>query len=147
MNAAYREGLYFDGDIDIPIIDWRPYLEEVLDMHNSHQSFAARQRIIDHMGHHDNQLIWFTDARPGTPRADHTMEAFAVLHEWITNIRANPSAGVGANRPASAVDRCWATDGTLIAEGAGVWAGVLPIGSAPRAGCYSSWSSTRAAPQ
>ena len=50
MNAAYREGLYFDGDIDIPIIDWRPYLEERLDMHNSHQSFASRQRMLDHDG-------------------------------------------------------------------------------------------------
>ena len=28
MRNAYRKGLYFDGDIDIPIIDVRPYLEE-----------------------------------------------------------------------------------------------------------------------
>ena len=73
MNAAYREGLYFDGDIDIPIIDWRPYLEEVLDMHNSHQSFASRQRMLDHDGRASNQVIWFSAAgrRPdarGVPR-------------------------------------------------------------------------------
>ena len=46
MNAAYNQGLYFDGDIDIPLIDWRHYLEEELDMHNSHQSFASRQRML-----------------------------------------------------------------------------------------------------
>ena len=74
MNAAYREGLYFDGDIDIPIIDWRPYLEEVLDMHNSHQSFASRQRMLDRDGHASNQVIWFSE-RGG----DQTLEAFRVM--------------------------------------------------------------------
>ena len=34
-------GTVFDGDIDIPIIDWRHYLEDELDMHHSHQSFAV----------------------------------------------------------------------------------------------------------
>ena len=61
MNAAYEKGLYFDGDIDIPIIDWRPYLEEGLDMHNSHQSFASRQRMLDHDGRASNQVIWFSE--------------------------------------------------------------------------------------
>ena len=43
--AAYDSGMVFVGDIDIPIIDWRHYLEEALDMHNSHQSFASRSRM------------------------------------------------------------------------------------------------------
>ena len=67
MHAAYNRGLYFDGDIDIPLIDWRHYLEEQLDMHNSHQSFASRQRMLDHDGRASNQVIWFTDARPHAP--------------------------------------------------------------------------------
>lgn len=125
IRNAFERGHVFRGQVNIPLIDWRHYLEHQLDMHNTHQSFAARQRIVDRMGNHDNQLIWFTDARPGAPRSDHTMEAFAVLHEWITNIQANPTAGEGGNKPASAVDRCWTTDGTLLAEGPGVWAGVL----------------------
>ena len=45
-----RTGSYFDGDIDIPLLDVRHYLEEVLDMHNCHQSFAARQRMLDQDG-------------------------------------------------------------------------------------------------
>ncbi|HET6214994.1 MAG TPA: DUF6351 family protein, partial [Micromonosporaceae bacterium] len=44
IAAAYSSGLVFSGGIDLPIIDWRHYLEEELDMHNSHQSFASRQR-------------------------------------------------------------------------------------------------------
>ena len=43
----YRSGLVFTGDIDIPVIDWRHYLEDQLDMHNSHQSFASRQRMLE----------------------------------------------------------------------------------------------------
>ncbi len=33
-------------------------------MHNSHQSFAERQRMLDRDGDASNQVIWFTDARP-----------------------------------------------------------------------------------
>ena len=63
MRNAYAKGLYFDGDIDIPILDVRPYLEEALDMHNSHQSFASRQRMLDRDGHAANQAIWFRARR------------------------------------------------------------------------------------
>lgn len=64
INAAYESGMVFDGQLNMPVIDWRHYLEEVLDMHNSHQSFSARQRIRNRMGNSDSQVIWFTDARP-----------------------------------------------------------------------------------
>ena len=58
------------------------------------------------------------------------MQALDVLHEWVTNIKTNPDAGVAANRPASAQDACFATDGSLIAQGADVWNGVLDDASA-----------------
>ena len=45
--AAYRSGMVFRGKLDIPVIDWRHYLEPFLDMHNSHQSFASRQRLLE----------------------------------------------------------------------------------------------------
>ncbi|MGH3142567.1 MAG: DUF6351 family protein, partial [Gaiellales bacterium] len=64
MRAAYESGLVFDGKIDIPIIDWRHYLDAELDMHNARQSFAARSRLLEHDGDASNQVIWFTDARP-----------------------------------------------------------------------------------
>ena len=50
IEAAYEHGHVNVGDIDIPLIDWRNYLEDDLDMHNSHQSFASRQRLLDHDG-------------------------------------------------------------------------------------------------
>lgn len=124
VAAAYRSGLVFQGDIDIPIIDWRHYLEEQLDMHNSHQSFASRQRMLNADGDAGNQVIWFTDARPARA-SDQTPLAMAVIDEWMANIRTHPGASVAANKPAGAVDRCFDTLGNPIATGTGVWDGIL----------------------
>jgi hypothetical protein len=124
MNAAYEEGIRFDGDIDIPVIDWRHYLEHQLDMHHSHQSFATRQRL-QRRHDDDNQVIWFTDARPGAQMFDQTPEAFEVIDEWMENIRTYPWRGVAHNKPERAVDRCFDTLGNEIAAGDDVWDGIL----------------------
>ena len=124
INAAYDVGMRFDGDIDIPVIDWRHYLEHQLDMHHSHQSFATRQRL-QRRHDDDNQVIWFTDARPGAPVFDQTPEAFAVMDQWIINIKERPWRGIDANKPALAVDRCFDTLGQQIAAGDDVWDGIL----------------------
>ena len=61
-----RVGLVFSGTMprEIPILDARHYLEDQLDMHNAHQSFGIRARMVRAQGDADNQLIWFLDARP-----------------------------------------------------------------------------------
>jgi hypothetical protein len=123
IAAAYEAGLVFTGEFDLPVIDWRHYLEERLDMHNSHQSFATRARLRA-AGRTGNQVIWFTDARPA-PAVDQQPEALAVMDQWLTNLRAHPGRGVTGNRPALAVDRCFATDGRQLAAGPHVWDGVL----------------------
>jgi Tannase-like family of unknown function (DUF6351) len=124
IHAAYNSGHVFTGNIDIPIIDWRHYLEDELDMHHSHQSFATRQRMIEGQGNADNQVIWFTDARPMVA-FDQTAMAFQVIDEWMANIKANPELGVAENKPADAVDRCFNTDGSDFAMGDDVWDGIL----------------------
>ncbi len=123
MRNAYEKGLYFDGDIDIPILDVRPYLEEVLDMHNSHQSFAARRRMLDKDGDASNQVIWFWGQQGG----DRLMlpQAFRTIDEWMANLREHPWRGVAGNRPAAAVDSCFTATGETIAAGRDVWAGIL----------------------
>jgi hypothetical protein len=123
MRAAYRSGVYFDGDIDIPLIDVRPWLEPVLDMHNSHQSFAARQRMLDFDGDASNQVIWFSE-RVGsdTPMLP---KAFEVIDEWMANLRQHPERGVAGNRPVRAEDACFDASTALIARGPDVWAGAL----------------------
>jgi hypothetical protein len=124
MVAAYTSGMEFVGKIDIPVIDWRHYLEEELDMHNSQQSFVSRQRMLDADGDASNQVIWFTDARPAVA-FDQTPMAFEVMDEWMANIAAHPERSVGRNRPARAVDSCFDTSGALIASGSDVWNGVI----------------------
>ncbi|HBM24652.1 MAG TPA: hypothetical protein DD411_13910 [Alcanivorax sp.] len=137
MNGAYTSGMVFHGDSGgIPIIDWRPYLEHELDMHNVHQSFVVRQRMEDFASHADNQVIWFTDARP-EEAFSHVPLALEVIEDWMANIRANPDQSVAENRPALARDSCFATDGTLIARGDGVWDGALD--DAPAGACTSEF--------
>jgi hypothetical protein len=125
MRAAYTSGHVFSGRLDVPAIDHRQYMERELDMHNVHQSFAVRKRVSDRMGHSDNLVIWFTDTTPGVPKASQTLEALAVMDEWMANIRANPKAGIAGNKPARAADACYDLQGQLIARGAGVWGGIL----------------------
>lgn len=124
MRAAYRSGMVFDGDIDIPVIDWRHYLDAELDMHNARQSFASRQRMLEEKGSAANQVIWFTDARPARA-SDQTPLALEVMDEWLVNLRADPRKGVAAAKPAEAVDSCFATDGTLLHRGADAWRGII----------------------
>ncbi|HET8660128.1 MAG TPA: DUF6351 family protein [Micromonosporaceae bacterium] len=124
IAAAYESGIVFDGDIDIPVIDWRHYLEHELDMHNSHQSFASRQRMLNFDGKAGNHVIWFTDARPARA-SDQTPQALAVIDQWLANLAANPKLGVEGSKPALATDRCFTTTGTEIASGPHVWAGIL----------------------
>jgi hypothetical protein len=130
MRGAYRSGLVFDGRIDIPIIDWRHYLDDELDMHNARQSFASRERIRERSGSAANQVIWFTDARPA--RAfDQTPMALEVMDQWLANLRAHPALGAAGTKPAGAVDRCFATNGSSIYAGSDAWDGILddrPLG-------------------
>ena len=95
-------------------------------MHNSHQSFAARQRMLDWDGDASNQVIWFTDvATADGARFDQTPLAFQVIDEWMANIEANPRRSVAQNKPTAAVDSCFDNDGQLIHRGADAWDGVL----------------------
>jgi len=121
IEAAYLEGHVNRGDVQIPMIDWRNYLETVLDMHNSHQSFASRQRLLDYDGDASNQVIWFTDLE----QFDQTPMAFEVIDEWMRNIADKPWKGIAGNKPSAAVDSCFAADGSLIYAGEDAWDGIL----------------------
>jgi hypothetical protein len=147
IEAAYDTGLIFGGDLprEIPIIDLRDYLEPVLDMHNSHQSFAARQRLIDGQGHADNQLIWFAEADENgvAPAAlELTNQALDTIDAWLATMAADPSLSVGEAAPAD--DLCVSVAGQIIASGDGVWDGILDGG--PDGACteqFPPFSTTR----
>jgi Tannase-like family of unknown function (DUF6351) len=125
MQAVYKAGLVFTGNINIPIIDWRNYLENFLNMHNSQQSFAERQRMLDYDGNASNQVIWFTDVTDPNHIYDQTPDALQVMDEWMQNILAHPEKSVAENKPALATDRCFDSNGVQIASGPNVWNGIL----------------------
>jgi Tannase-like family of unknown function (DUF6351) len=125
MQAAYTSGMVFSGKLKRPTIDHRQYMERELDMHNAHQSFAVRKRVLERMGNSDMLVIWFTDTVPGVPKASQSMEAIGVMDEWMRNIQANPKKSVRQNRPARAVDSCFDVNGQLIYAGDDAWNGIL----------------------
>jgi hypothetical protein len=137
IKAMYNSGLVFKGKTDIPTIDWHPYLEHKLNMHNVHQSFAIRKRIQSRMGNADHQAIWFTETRGAASDFDQVPMALEVIDEWMSNIRANPGRSVAANRPARGVDSCFDKDGVLMAKGSGVWDGVLD--TKPKGACTQAF--------
>ncbi|WP_323844025.1 DUF6351 family protein [Microbulbifer magnicolonia] len=118
IEGIYRSGHVFLGDVEIPIIDVRHYLDRELDMHHSSASFSARERIRRARGHADNQLIWVSH-KNYTPLD----EALDTMDRWMQNIIENPRAGVAANRPVDAGDQCFDSEGNVIAVGAKVWDG------------------------
>ncbi len=130
MQGVYSGGMVFTGQLDRPTIDHRQYMERELDMHNVHQSFAVRQRVMDRMGSSDMLVIWFTDTLPGQPKASQSFDAIAVMDEWMQNIRRNPDRSIRENRPARAVDSCFDVQGTLIYAGEDAWDGILDDGPA-----------------
>ena len=129
MRAAYSSGHVFRGRLDVPALDHRQYMERELDMHNSHQSFAVRQRVQQYMGHSDNLVVWFTDTTPGTPKASQTLEALAVMDEWMRNMRLAPGKGIVGNKPTKAVDSCFDLQGKPIYAGGDAWSGILDNGA------------------
>ena len=137
MGRAYSTGHVFDGRLNVPAIDHRQYMGRELDMHNVHQSFAVRQRVLTRMGHSDNLVIWFTDTMPGVPKVSQSMEALAVMDEWMANIRANPTNSIAQNKPARAVDSCFDLNGRRMQAGAGVWDGILD--KRPAGACTPAW--------
>ena len=60
-----------------------------------------------------------------------------MLDEWLKNIAAHPDLGVAGNKPADGSDSCFATNGSLLARGDGVWSGILDGG--PKGACAQTF--------
>ncbi len=102
-------------------------------MHNSHQSFVSRRRMLDHDGDASNQVIWFIGPNP---QRDIAADALQVIDQWLANIRQHPNLSVAANKPADATDRCFTSQGAEIARGDHAWDGILdnlPAGDCTKA--------------
>ena len=116
-RAAYQSGNVYIGELNNPIIDVRPYQDQVLDIHHSWSSISSRKRIKQRMGHHDLQLIW----QHQLPNKDFS-KAVDMMDEWLTRADANGGDYVSA-KPETAEDMCVDDLGEVIHKGEHVWDG------------------------
>ena len=145
IEAALFSGMVNHGAIEIPMIDWRHYLEPWLDMHNSHQSFAARQRLLEPRRRR---------LQPGRLVHDGCgveAETASTRPRWHSRSSTSgcatspPTQTVesAANKPARATDSCFDVDGDLIYSGSDAWSGILDDAPAGTCALSSSRSSRR----
>ncbi len=116
--AAALSGEVFLGLADVPIVDFRHYLEDVLDMHHAVASFQTRRRMQRAMGHAAHQVIWMSPANHA-PMA----EMLDLIDRWLANRRRNPGMSAAETRPPDAEDACFDAEGRQIASGPAVWDG------------------------
>lgn len=137
MRATYESGLmasYNDALANVPILNFRTYTDMAGDIHDHQRDFTIRARLERSNGRSDNQVIWVSNTSlAGT--------ALETMNVWLDNMAADPQPlsidKVVENKPSTAVDACWDTDGTKIEEtlsmdGTGECATLFPVHSEPR---------------
>ena len=118
MQAAYRAGQVFIGNITLPVIDVRHYLEQDLDMHHVSASFYSRLRIREQNGHYDNHVIWISHKNYNP-----VMLAFKQMDDWLLALRDNPKYSVVQAKPESLSDSCFSATGEVLFQGDTIWNG------------------------
>jgi len=118
MKAAYRSGQVFIGEVSLPIIDVRHYLEEDLDMHHVSASFYSRLRILKRKGQADNHVIWISH-KDYSPVND----AFVQMDLWLLAIKNQRGSSNLTTKPSALQDSCFAQDGSILYQGRASWDG------------------------
>ncbi len=104
-----------------PIINVRPYTDQVADIHTRYYTFNTRERLLRDNGTAANQAVQvYGLATPPAVQAQIAANALQAMDEWLTAIGADTlersAAEVIAARPESAVDGCWDAAGNAIVE-------------------------------
>jgi hypothetical protein len=135
LDNAYSQGLVATGGGglgQIPIIDWRSYLDDLANVHDRFRSFVMRARLIAANGDANNQVIlvdpridffnWLGDLDPATSLiARREGELVRGMDRWLDKVAADSTPGtlrekVVRDKPADLADGCWATDEERIVE-------------------------------
>ncbi len=115
-KAAYHSGQVYMGNLDIPLMDVRMYLDNEQNIHHTWAALSTRQRLIQAGSDTRLSPIWIT-SKPYNPMFD----AVDVMDDWLSN--AKESGDLINSRPSAASDTCFNTSGQIIARGEGVWDG------------------------
>lgn len=116
IRRAYQSGLQFVGSgglASIPLVDITGIYNDDSAYHYQWFHFATRERMLRANRHTDNHVMW----RGNVPYA----EAWNMFIAWVENITADGKRGpvqhkIARNKPANAVDGCWASAIEFIAE-------------------------------
>lgn len=143
---SYKSGRINMGvNLTLPIIDYRSYRDDAIDVHTRHRTFAKMERMIKTNGTRDNMAVWTIPS--GAPNNPNLIRlGVTVMNEWLEAFIADKSpktyqARVIAARPATAKDACWDNTGRRIDEpatlagtlsGEGTCAQLYPIYADPR---------------
>jgi hypothetical protein len=76
LHIAYETGRANtggDGLGSIPIIDFRPYLDSVPDLHDELRSLVSRARLFAANGHADNQVFLGSSAEASAPQSHYEL--------------------------------------------------------------------------
>ncbi len=122
LRIAYRTGRADSGSGGlglVPIIDLRPYLDNIDNIHSRYESFLTRARLAAANGDSDNQVMlttFITSAASLGP----LVAAIGPMDQWLDNIADDPSppshGKVVRNKPTDLVDACYTAAGQKIEE-------------------------------
>jgi hypothetical protein len=143
LRMAYRSGRINLGAGSlgsIPIIQYRPYTDELDDLHNRLHDFQTRQRLLNANGNSSNQLIW---VYPSIEMTHEIKESgLETMTRWLDNLSLNdsdapPPIQTERARPATATDACWDSarnriDDTFEYEGSSPCSTLYPTYRNPR---------------
>ena len=128
LRIAYQTGRVNTGAgglPETPIIDLRPYVDLVPDIHDRFRSFVTRARLLAANGRADNHVILTLPGGEngllGAMTPEHTAEVLRAMNQWLENIASDRSRDglatkVGRNKPEDLADGCWTPDGDRVVE-------------------------------
>lgn len=107
-------------NLNLPMIEYRNYVDDQKNIHTRHRTFAKVDRMIKTNGTRDNMVYWMVNGDPA--KGPNTMRmALQSMNEWLNNLAADSSGRdyqtrVIATKPATAKDACWDANSTKIEE-------------------------------
>jgi hypothetical protein len=135
IRRAQQGGLQFGGNgglASIPLFDISGIYNDDADYHYQWFHFATRERMLQANGDTGNHVMWRGTAVPFNA-------AWSVFIEWMEAVSADTSDRSARdkairNKPAAAVDGCWSSATTFIAE-------LQTFGSQPTTQCNALFPS------
>lgn len=126
IQRAYQSGIHLGGGgglASIPVFDYGNYSDDSSDYHLQWYHFATRERMVKANGDASNFVFWRGHGARSADLIVPPAQPWGVFEQWMTAVKTDAAPGtakekVVRNKPAAAVDGCYAKDAafTLIRE-------------------------------